>query len=127
MFYDFRAKRNAFAPERNPEMWDPAELSRPPHLWWESHAQEAPELRSVAMRVLSLVSSSGASERNWSSWLHPLKEAQPPHRTACKQAGVVFSDLRLLNTRARAGGAARQQADSESDAEPGPDEETYWQ
>ncbi|KAK0608606.1 hypothetical protein LWI29_033278 [Acer saccharum] len=36
--------------------------------WWSAYGDEAPELQSFAIRVLSLTCSSSACERNWSTF-----------------------------------------------------------
>lgn len=36
--------------------------------WWESFGDEVPELRLFAMKVLSLICSASACERNWSTF-----------------------------------------------------------
>jgi hypothetical protein len=41
---------------------------QPPHDWWQANGAGMPELRRAAVRILSLPSSSGACERNWSTF-----------------------------------------------------------
>ena len=36
--------------------------------WWSAYGDEAPELRSFAVKILSLTCSSSACERNWSTF-----------------------------------------------------------
>ena len=36
--------------------------------WWSNHGSSAPNLRVLAMRILSLTCSSSACERNWSAF-----------------------------------------------------------
>ncbi|KAL8529988.1 hypothetical protein ACS0TY_007167 [Phlomoides rotata] len=40
--------------------------SQPPTIWWENFGSDTPDLRSFAIKVLSLTCSSSGCERNWS-------------------------------------------------------------
>ncbi|KAL8548056.1 hypothetical protein ACS0TY_007388 [Phlomoides rotata] len=40
--------------------------SQPPAIWWENFGSDTPDLRSFAIKVLSLTCSSSGCERNWS-------------------------------------------------------------
>lgn len=50
------AKRQLFVPSFNPVHW------------WKLHGVETPKLRGMAMRILSLTTSSSGCERNWSTF-----------------------------------------------------------
>ena len=64
--------------------------------WWTWHGKDAPELRLLAVRLLSQVASSFAAERNWStySFIHSLKRNRLTSRRAEKLV-AVHSALRL--------------------------------
>lgn len=40
----------------------------PAHVWWDLHGGSAPELQSVAVKLLSQSPSSSPTERNWSDF-----------------------------------------------------------
>ncbi|CAI9291352.1 unnamed protein product [Lactuca saligna] len=43
-------------------------LTRPPVIWWGEYGDDAPELKSFAIKVLGLTCSASACERNWSTF-----------------------------------------------------------
>ena len=68
----------------------------PSYQWWVMHGGEFPELQKVAVRVLAMVSSAGACERNWSAYdfVHSKKR----NRLDPARAGdlvYVFTNMRL--------------------------------
>lgn len=62
-YSDYRALRGAFAGHDQVTA-----KAMPAHEWWDLTAGAAPELRKVAMRVLSKTTSASACERNWSAF-----------------------------------------------------------
>ncbi|GBG73935.1 hypothetical protein CBR_g17650 [Chara braunii] len=62
--YDFQFSRGIFG--------DAAALRREDKdnavLWWEAHRGGHPELKMLAMKVLSIWTTSSPAERNWSTW-----------------------------------------------------------
>jgi hypothetical protein len=63
-YANFKARSGAFG---TPEAWEDAR-DMPAHQWWEMYGMHAPELQTLAVKVLSQVSSSSACERNWSAY-----------------------------------------------------------
>ncbi|KAK4267695.1 hypothetical protein QN277_024441 [Acacia crassicarpa] len=53
-----------------------------PSLWWKSYGAQVPELRNLAVRVLSLTCSSSGCERNWSTFehIHSKKRSRLEHQ-----------------------------------------------
>jgi hypothetical protein len=77
-------------------MADAAAKEMPAFRWWLAFGAHVPELQRVAVRVLSQVTSSSASERNWSTFdfIHTKKR----NRLHCKRVRdivYVHSNLRL--------------------------------
>jgi hypothetical protein len=90
---------------------------RNPSGWWRMYGDKAPELRTLAMRLLSQVASSLAAERNWStySFIHSIKRNRLTSKRAEKLV-YVHSSLRLLTRKAPEylqGPAARWDVDPE--------------
>ena len=65
---EFRNKERRFAVCPQHDAMYAGVHSTPAWLWWLTYGSEAPELQSIAIRALSQVASSGASERNWSDF-----------------------------------------------------------
>lgn len=63
---DYQMKKGVFA-SSNVDMWDAARTEQP-HRWWFEFGKGAKELRTVAMRVLSMPLSASSIERAWSSF-----------------------------------------------------------
>jgi hypothetical protein len=68
----------------------------PSYQWWVMHGGEFPELQKVAVRVLAMVSSAGACERNWSAYdfVHP-KKRHYLDRVRARDLVYVFTNVRL--------------------------------
>ena len=68
----------------------------PAYQWWEHHGTSTPALRKVAMRVLSMVASAGACERNWSTYdfIHSKKRNRLSSKR-CESLVYVFANTRL--------------------------------
>jgi len=64
-YQDFRKQRGVFSAENISKV---AARAVSAHEWWEMVAGGAPELRRVAMKVLSKTTSASACERNWSAF-----------------------------------------------------------
>ena len=66
--------------------------------WWRMYGGQVPELRNLASRLLSQVSSSSAAERNWStySFIHSVKRNRLTSKRAEKLV-YVHSSLRLCS------------------------------
>lgn len=75
-----------------------------PCVFWSWYGSSAPELASVALRVLSQVTSTGAAERSWSSYdfIHSKRRNRLTADKACKLVSV-FSNLRLVEARKKKG------------------------
>lgn len=65
---EFRNKEQRFAVCPQNDAMYAGVHSTPAWLWWLTYGSAAPELQSIAIRVLAQVASTGASERNWSDW-----------------------------------------------------------
>jgi hypothetical protein len=63
----YRAKSDCF---NNTLAWNTIENVDPITWWIANFAESAPELTEVAQRVLTIPTSSAASERNWSAFAH---------------------------------------------------------
>jgi hypothetical protein len=90
---------------------------RNPNGWWGMYRDNAPELCTLAMHLLSQVASSLAAERNWStySFIHSIKKNRLTSKRAEKLV-YVHSSLRLLTRKAPEyleGPAARWDVDLE--------------
>jgi len=70
---------------------------RSPSGWWRMYGDKAPDIRTLAIRLLSQVASSSAAERNWStfSFIHSIKRNRLTSKRAEKLV-YVHSSLRLL-------------------------------
>ena len=70
---------------------------RSPSGWWRMYGDKTPDIRTLAMRLLSQVASSSAAERNWStfSFIHSIKRNRLTSKRAEKLV-YVHSSLRLL-------------------------------
>lgn len=64
--------------------------------WWTWHGRDAPELKALAIRLLSQVASSSSAERNWStySFIQSIKRNRLTSRRSEKLV-AVHSVLRL--------------------------------
>ena len=98
--------------------------------WWRIYGDGAPELKHLAIRLLSQIASSSAAERNWStySFIHSIKRNRLTSRRAEKLV-AVHSALRLEHRKTPEylkGPATRWDVDPEDDAqvdvEEGPNE-----
>ena len=68
-----------------------------PIAWWKGNfATSAPELCKVAVRILSIPSSSAASERNWSafSYIHEKKRNRLTNKRILKLV-YIYSNYKL--------------------------------
>ncbi len=72
---------------------------RSPSGWWKMYGDNTPEIRILAMRLLSQVASSSTAERNWStfSFIHSIKRNRLTSKRAEKLV-YVHSGLRLQET-----------------------------
>jgi len=89
--------------------------------WWGMHGDDAPEIKHLAVRLLSQIASSSAAERNWStySFIHSIKRNRLTSRRAEKLV-AVHSSLRLAHRKTpeyRMGPATRWDVDPEDDAQ----------
>lgn len=85
--------------------------------WWKFHGKDTPELKLLAIRLLSQIASSSAAERNWSTYgfIHSIKRNRLTSKRAEKLVGV-HSALRLQDrqtTEYRQTPAARWDVDPE--------------
>lgn len=66
--------------------------------WWRMHGDDAPEIKHLATRLLSQITSSSAAERNWStySFTHSIKRNRLTSRRAEKLV-AVHNALRLAH------------------------------
>lgn len=101
-----------------------------PVAWWKGNfEQSAPELCKVAIRILSIPSSSAASERNWSafSYIQEKKRARLTNERIFKLV-YIYSNYKLSRPRkefsdianaiARFNNRLSQDSNSQEDAEP---------
>ena len=69
-----------------------------PKQWWGIHGQHAPELKSLALKILGQPSSSSACERNWSTYgfIHSMRRNK---LTPSRAEDLVFvhNNIRLLS------------------------------
>jgi hypothetical protein len=91
-YNEFREQHFPFGDESAAEMAE--EL--PAHEWWQMFGGATPELRKVACKVLSKVSSASSCERNWSAF----DAIQTPKRTRLHHSTITSlvyarSNLRL--------------------------------
>lgn len=70
----------------------------PGYKWWLQYGIGVPALQKVAVKVLAQITSSSASERNWSTfeWIHSKKRNRLAVATAEKLV-FIHCNLRLLN------------------------------
>lgn len=90
----FRGKLGSFS---KASVWERAKAMNA-HVFWEMHGAELPDLRAVAMKVLSQPCTTSASERNWSTFefIHSKKRNKLTSKR-CNDLVYVFSNLRLAN------------------------------
>ncbi|KAH7285060.1 hypothetical protein KP509_33G010500 [Ceratopteris richardii] len=70
-----------------------------PVSWWEKYGLSAPELRSVAIRVLSQDCSASPCERNWSTWaLFHTKKRNRLSTAQLERLVYCHCNLRLLES-----------------------------
>ncbi len=80
------------------------------HLFWKMHGDKAPSLREVAVKALTMVTTAGGAERNWSA--HDLiftkRRSRMKPQTLANWT-FVYTNLRLLDTyHARTGSKKRK-------------------
>ncbi len=90
----FRNKEEDFAEVDEMQIGEDA----PAYQWWQLNGCSTPDLQYIAVRVLSMVSSVGACERNWSAYdfLHSKKRNRLEPQRA-NDLVYVFANLRLIN------------------------------
>lgn len=119
-YASLRAKEGLFGSkpaERDASRW-------PAHQWWEVYGSGHPQLRRMAMRVLSQVTSACACERNWSTYdfIHNKKRNRLAPRRA-RDLVFAFTNMRLVEKMLSPAGEEfvgwdeeEEQQESESDA-----------
>eukprot|EP00955_Chlamydomonas_euryale_P008004 84502-Chlamydomonas_euryale.AAC.1 len=77
-------------------MWSAARTMQP-HVWWFEYGKGAPELRAIAMRILSMPLSAGSIERAWSSFefIHNRKRSRLTVARADTLVSI-FSNMKLV-------------------------------
>jgi len=103
---DYQLGTGRFA-RSNTEMWNAARTMQP-HVWWYEYCNGAPELRAIAMRVLSMPLSAGSIERAWSSFdfIHNRKR----NRLTVARADAlvsIFSNMKLVRRAAQQAAAGQ--------------------
>ncbi|KAG1663926.1 hypothetical protein FOA52_002242 [Chlamydomonas sp. UWO 241] len=98
---DYKLKMNSFS-GTNLVMWEAAR-KMPAHLWWYEFAlPKAPELSKVAMRLLTICTSSSGLERAWSTYefIHNRRRNRLRATRASKLVDI-FSNMKLVRMKAR--------------------------
>jgi hypothetical protein len=90
---NYRAKSGCFS---NVLAWNTIENVDPITWWVANFAESAPELTQVAQRILTIPTSSAASERNWSAFahIHDKKRNRLSNQTVFKLV-YIYSNYKL--------------------------------
>jgi hypothetical protein len=85
----------------NKLMWEAARTVSA-HMWWFEYARRAPDLRRMAMRVLTISTSAGSMERAWSTcdFIHNRRR----NRLSVSRASTlvsIFSNMQIVRKVAR--------------------------
>lgn len=65
--------------------------------WWRLYGSETPSLQRLAVRILSLTSSSSACERNWSTFELVLDCYPLAHLSSENSAFIQLKNYRIFN------------------------------
>ncbi|GBG87669.1 hypothetical protein CBR_g45823 [Chara braunii] len=90
--YEFQMARGVFATTRAVQRAKKDNAV----LWWEAHGAGHPEIKALAVKVLSIWTTSSPAERNWSTWsLVQTKSRNKLHHQRTKKLVYSHWSLRL--------------------------------
>jgi hypothetical protein len=99
---EFRNQEGRFSKGKDNDAMYAGIYSTPAWLWWLTYGTEAPELQSIAVRVLAQVASSGASERNWSAFdFIQTKRRNRLTPSLVFDLVYIYSNMKVLRQRER--------------------------
>lgn len=99
---EFRNKERRFQKCPQNEAMYAGVHSTPAWMWWMTYGNEAPELQAIAIRVLSQVASSGASERNWSDFDYIYtKRRNRMTPSLVTDLVYLYSNMKMIRSRER--------------------------